>query len=314
MKKAIPIFILLVLSRFCFGQNDSISSHGFYIPKNINECNQQLDKTFGKKAKDKLNQLYENQLNCDYGFPSVSGIYILSEWFENDSTRLACYLKQYSIKEPGERDYIITLAYYRYLNKKPIDLNSESKKLTHIKDSISFSDVEKYKIDVASDSIKGVFIPTDIFSCCKQLDLLLCDSTKQNIREKKDEMELAEYHFSIGLWMRNNWGLWGGSRLQQYFFSKNVMHPDNMSGIILVAYNKYLNGQNLNIDTIINEQKIRNEKLLMPTAVVEVYKKKRNGKRKICNVNEINEEDFYSDGYKKFLRTRKIKDFDIYEW
>jgi hypothetical protein len=162
----------------------------------------------------------------------------------------------------------------------------------HNKDSISFSNEEKYKIDVTSDSIKGVFIPADIFSCCKQLDLLLCDSTKQNIREKKNEMELAEYHFSIGLWMRNNWGLWGGSRLQQYFFNKSVMHPDNMSGIILVAYNKYLNGQNLNIDTIINEQKIQNDKLLMPTAVVEVYKKKRNGKRKICTVNEINEEDF----------------------
>lgn len=314
MKKIISIFIFINIAQICLSQNDSISSNGFYIPKNISECNQQLDKIFGKKAKDKLKQLDENRLNCDYGLPNFSGIYVLSEWLENDSTRLAGYLKEFSITEWGEREYLITLAYHKYLNNKPFNIIIESKKIIHKKDSIEAIRKQEYIQDVVADSIDGVYIPTDIFSCFKQLDTLLCDTAKLSIKEKKDEVGLAEFHMGLGRWMRNNWGLWGGSRLQQYFFSKKVMHPDNMSGIILVAYNKYLNGYSIDIDTIINEEKIRSEKLLVPTGVVEVYKKKRNGKKKICNINEIPEEEFYSDEYKKFLRTRKIKDFDIYDW
>jgi hypothetical protein len=47
---------------------------------------------------------------------------------------------------------------------------------------------------------------------------------------------MAVYHFSLGMWMRNNWGLWHGSRLSEYFNEHGVHHPDDMSGIILSSY------------------------------------------------------------------------------
>lgn len=44
------------------------------------------------------------------------------------------------------------------------------------------------------------------------------------------------------MWIRNNWGLWGGSRLQKYFTDKGIHHPDNMSHVILVHYYDWLLG------------------------------------------------------------------------
>src|SRR3712207_7074234 len=40
--------------------------------------------------------------------------------------------------------------------------------------------------------------------------------------------EMINYHFSLGMWMRNNWGLWGSSRLQKYFTGKGVTHAEEM--------------------------------------------------------------------------------------
>lgn len=48
-------------------------------------------------------------------------------------------------------------------------------------------------------------------------------------------------HFGFGMWIRNNWNLWGGSRLSIYFNQKGIHHPDDMSGIILVSYHRHLN-------------------------------------------------------------------------
>ena len=46
------------------------------------------------------------------------------------------------------------------------------------------------------------------------------------------------------MWLRNNWGLWGGSRLQKYMLERKIQHPDSMSAIILEFYYDWLNEQN----------------------------------------------------------------------
>jgi hypothetical protein len=55
-------------------------------------------------------------------------------------------------------------------------------------------------------------------------------------------------HLGFGMWMRNNWQLWGGSRLSKYFNNKGVYHPEDMSGIILDSYHRNLNGQEIRFD------------------------------------------------------------------
>ena len=49
------------------------------------------------------------------------------------------------------------------------------------------------------------------------------------------------------MWIRNNWGLWKGSRLSKFFNEKGIYHPDDMSGIILDSYYRYLTGQEITL-------------------------------------------------------------------
>jgi hypothetical protein len=51
---------------------------------------------------------------------------------------------------------------------------------------------------------------------------------------------MIQYHLGLGMWMRNNWGLWGGSRLYKYFHDKGVTDPEDMSSIVLFYYYDWL--------------------------------------------------------------------------
>ena len=47
---------------------------------------------------------------------------------------------------------------------------------------------------------------------------------------------MIEYHMGLGLWLRNNWGLWHESRLARYFDQLGIYHADDMSGLILETF------------------------------------------------------------------------------
>ena len=285
MKILINIAFLLLLTNLCLGQDGTLSENGFYIPKNIIECNQQLDKTLTKTAKEQLRQINEEYL------ARVYGIFIINEWFDNDTTILAKYFEEFSITDWEERDLLILKSYHRQLNNKPFDIISECAKFIESKNSARLMREAQHKIDIVSDSINGIFIPYDIFSCFILLDKILNDTIKKDIKRKNSEIELAEYHMGLGRWMRNSWGLWSGSRLQQYFLNKGVHHPDNMSGIIILAYNKYLNGESVDIDKMIIDEKTQEEESRKNITELTV---------------EFDKGKFYTKEYKKFLRTRKI--------
>ena len=90
-----------------------------------------------------------------------------------------------------------------------------------------------------AERIDGVYIPKDIDEAVDSLDMILSDEDKRYIA---DSLSLDDFrtvcHHSLGMWIRNNWGLWGGSRLQRYLLDRNVIHPDDMSDNILKAYYK----------------------------------------------------------------------------
>ena len=51
----------------------------------------------------------------------------------------------------------------------------------------------------------------------------------------------------LGMWIRNNWGINGGSRLSKYFHNREVgtkrgFGNDEISGIIIEEYIKWLKG------------------------------------------------------------------------
>ncbi|MDH6354984.1 hypothetical protein M2132_001321 [Dysgonomonas sp. PH5-45] len=98
------------------------------------------------------------------------------------------------------------------------------------------------------DSIDGEYIPYDIYDAFKQIDTFWPDSVKQEVKNMSEEDFSARAHFGFGMWMRNNWALWHGSRFSKYFEDFGIFHPDDMSGIILDSYCRYLRGADIKLD------------------------------------------------------------------
>lgn len=87
-----------------------------------------------------------------------------------------------------------------------------------------------------------VYIPKDLDDAFVELKKMLSPALLDEIR-LKSEKDMIEYHHGFGTWLRNNWGLWAGSRLAQYFRQLGVNHPDDMSGIILTSFWRHLHSQ-----------------------------------------------------------------------
>lgn len=125
----------------------------------------------------------------------------------------------------------------------------ESKDLARKERELEIID-EKYQYQkrIIADSISGVYIPVDINDCLRQLNIILKPIDVNEFKNLPKEEAIASSHFGLGLWMRNNWGLWGGSRLSIYFNNLGIKHPDDMSGIILTSYHRFLNKQDIDFD------------------------------------------------------------------
>ena len=106
-----------------------------------------------------------------------------------------------------------------------------------------------------TDTIDRVYIPADLDDCFTQIDGFWNDSTKTEVKSWSEDEFIANTHFGLGMWMRNNWQLWGGSRLSKYFNELGIFHPDDMSSIILTGYHRYLNGEEIKLQQQIDYHK-----------------------------------------------------------
>jgi hypothetical protein len=125
---------------------------------------------------------------------------------------------------------------------------------------------------LAAESIEGAYIPKDLGECFAELDKLLSEVDKSEMRALPSRDDMIQYHFGFGMWLRNRWGLWGGSRLQKYFMDRGVQHPDNMSGVVLLYYHDWLNGRR---DTWKAWEKDRSTNKVLPDARHARYKFRR---------------------------------------
>ena len=125
--------------------------------------------------------------------------------------------------------------------------------------------------ETVDDSLNNNHIPKDIEGCIVLLDSMLDDSTKMEIKEMSKSSFSAEAHLGLGLWIRNNWGLWKGGSLATYFNELGVYHPDEISGIILNCYYNHL--KDLDIDLKGEVEKDRLFGLMMETPNINSYPK-----------------------------------------
>lgn len=119
-----------------------------------------------------------------------------------------------------------------------------------------------YKLNPSVDpqSPTKIYIPADLEDCAKELNRILPVALVEEIRSS-NENDLVKYHFGLGVWLRNNWGLWmEASHLRRYFLGLGVSDADDMTGIIIGSYWDVLNGKPIDIRRQIVYSKIeRNE-------------------------------------------------------
>jgi hypothetical protein len=299
---------LLLLLGGCAVQSASVSEHGFYIPQNLTEANAQLDKVLTPKARTKFSGLPDSSLQ-------YVNLELLSEW-DHDSSRLTRYLNRYVQPQYQQwpyfdwqvRQHLILLSYLRYLQQRPFDVAVEAHRVYAEADSATQRAARIRLVHLVADSIDGIYIPRNLRESFTQLDRLLPDTIKQRLRHPDSRYGLADFHMGLGLWMRNNWQLWGGSRLQQYLQALGVEHPDNMSGVILTTYSDYLNGQPLDEQALraayapavaTSQPVARVDSLAVVATQRPATSRPRRHKRRE-----------YTEEYRRFLRRRRIADFD----
>ncbi|TXF90886.1 hypothetical protein FUA23_03560 [Neolewinella aurantiaca] len=94
---------------------------------------------------------------------------------------------------------------------------------------------------------KSWYIPTSLEESFVELDKMINDPLKSWIRCIDDGAFSARVHLSLGMHLRNNWGLWLGSPLHQSFRKMGLHHPDDMSGVILDSYQRRLKGEDIRL-------------------------------------------------------------------
>lgn len=80
-----------------------------------------------------------------------------------------------------------------------------------------------------------IYVPKDLDDSLSELNKLFAPEDIRRIKAGT-EQDMFEYQLGWGAWLRNNWGLWKGSRLAVWFEAQGVPHPDDMSAIILDSY------------------------------------------------------------------------------
>ncbi len=126
---------------------------------------------------------------------------------------------------------------YFFFRKSDNRLARKEKKVEEDKDR------EEYVARLTAETIDGVYIPKDLGDCFVALDKILSKVDMDEMRALPNRDGMVRYHLGLGMWLRNHWELWGGSRLQKYFTDRGVHHPDDMSGLILRYYYDWLNGR-----------------------------------------------------------------------
>lgn len=98
------------------------------------------------------------------------------------------------------------------------------------------------QLELTADRINGVYIPKDLAECFAELDKRINAEDKATMAALAQKEFAVQYHHTLGMGLRNGWGLWAGSRLRTYFVARGVRSADEMSGIILDYYHRWLNG------------------------------------------------------------------------
>ncbi|TMI68483.1 MAG: hypothetical protein E6H09_22600 [Bacteroidetes bacterium] len=222
--------VLLIATIFfhlsVFSQKDSI-----YRPATLDEMFRQMDIVLSPAQIKLIRELPEDSIKKTN--PYISDLTKDYDYY-NDSKVVT------DLEEKGiyydDRYMLITVSYHRYLNGIDLKLDEQYRFF----DSLYMGKVKRYEEALIRDSVDDKYIPLNLPDCFIELDKLLSPETKQRIKKNG----VSGLHLSLGMYIRNRWQLWGGSRLKKYFLDLHggFMHPESMSYVILKYYYQWLLG------------------------------------------------------------------------
>jgi len=94
--------------------------YGVYIPKDLGEAFNELNRKISKENQAKFKSLTEEQAVSKLFFSF--GRWMILNWQFYEGSRFGAYLKTAGIHHPEDQARFVIKAYHRYLNKKPLDI------------------------------------------------------------------------------------------------------------------------------------------------------------------------------------------------
>jgi hypothetical protein len=106
---------------------------------------------------------------------------------------------------------------------------------------------ESIELEPTLNSEGEIKIPKDLPAALTELRKMLPPELLSRMQANPED-DMILYHHGLGTWLRNNWGLWKGSQLSEYFNQLGIFHPDDMSGIVLDSMWRELNGKPIRLE------------------------------------------------------------------
>lgn len=236
--RSLLLSIIFFLSFSCWGEVKSADVYNLPIPRNLDQCFKILGKTLNEEETFVIKTYQEDSIYYHKDFKY--GASFFHAWKLYDGSILTKYFNNKGLVGSHEIYNVILISYHRYLNQITIDLDGQIKKYI----ARQKADFEEYLKKMDKDTIDGVYIPKNIEDCFNSLNKVLKNTDIKSIKSLSNREETIIHHHGLGQWIRNNWGLWSGSRLQKYLMDRNLTEPDGMSSKILEFYYDWLNGKN----------------------------------------------------------------------
>lgn len=259
-------FFFILCRAYSYGQNKN-------TPRNLKAA----VKILNNDCPDSLKLLIKNTDNKDLkklSYPWGGDYKTIFEWtsYDNTHSKIKKYLTKNGIS--AHQETVILIAFKQFLLEQKFDENLIFEPFLEIENKWA----QENKARFTTDTLRGVYIPKDIEDCFIQINGFWNDSVKTKVKQWTEDEFSGRVHLGFGMWLRNNWQLWAGSRLSKYFNEKDIHHPDNMSGIILTSYHRHLNATDIILEEQIkfdidNREEFKRKEIERKKEEFEKYKK-----------------------------------------
>jgi len=238
---------LFILLFFMLAGIDSYACKN-QIPKNTENAVQILMDETTDSVKNIIKSVPDDSLYL-LCYPKGNSFANLHSWLDENGkrTKLKRYFKKKEIENYTYRVSVVLIAFKHTLLYGSFD---EDSILKPWQDKQAYLN-EQHRNRFSADTLYGVYIPYNLEDCFRQLDYMFADSIRAEFIILDEKTFASRTHFGLGKWIRNNWQLWGGSRLSTYFQGLGVYHPDDISWIILTAYHRHIAGKEINVEELI---------------------------------------------------------------